>query len=64
MRDSDHVISELSNELAIAILLERRLREEGSEAAAKAVIETLRSAAGTPTRETDSEKDQNWLSAA
>lgn len=64
MRNSDHVISELSSELAIAMLLERRLKEEGSEAAAKAVIETLRSAAGTPADDTDSMKDQTWLSAA
>lgn len=43
MKNSDEVISELSNELAVAILLERKTEEP--EKRAKILIETLRNAA-------------------
>lgn len=46
MRHSDQVMSELTNELAIAILLERR--SEDPEKKAKVLIETLRTAGEKP----------------
>lgn len=42
MRHSEQVVSELTNELAIALLLERR--SEDPETKAKVLIETLRTA--------------------
>lgn len=64
MRNSDQVVSELSNELAIAILLERRLREEGSKETAKVLIETLRAAGEKSPGANESADSNNWLSAA